>query len=337
MKRLLYLIVSIISTCHAFAQGYQTATLLHDGEHKVFHSSDALVEAVKEAEHGDVITLSPGMFNSTNITKGITIRGAGSETLDSLLISPATTILKGDYSINITDSTSSQRLYIEGICHTQSTVRIDHADNSVFVKTQFNVIQFKDPSSSEWRNLSFIHCYIKGGLSNPENCTAIFNNSVICGLTPRGTSTEQFSFNHCVISSDFTYQYINNCYIENTIIRNINASSPASLTSKNNVCVNSILCGPHDDNPFPDSNTSNSNIAYDNSTDILIANSFFRLSDEAKQHKASDGSEIGIYGGTNPFSILTTYPQIVKLDVAPESSSDGTLKVHLEINSNPIK
>ena len=58
-----------------FAQ--QLATLNHNDSITVYYGMNALQQAHTSAVNGDIISLSPGIFNSVDITKAVTIRGAG--------------------------------------------------------------------------------------------------------------------------------------------------------------------------------------------------------------------------------------------------------------------
>jgi len=57
------------------------------------------------------------------------------------------------------------------------------------------------------------------------------------------------------------------------------------------------------------------------------------LTDEAKAtYLGSDGTEVGIYGGSLPFSPWLDRPVIKRLTVAPKSSKNGKLSVDIEVS-----
>ena len=63
-------------------------------------------------------------------------------------------------------------------------------------------------------------------------------------------------------------------------------------------------------------------------------NETFELTDAAKaQYKGSDGTEVGIYGGSLPFDPTPTNPQITKCNVASKSTADGKLSVDIEVSA----
>ena len=113
MKKFLLSLMAL--GCMTVAQGQTdvwTATLQHGDEVTVFRMANALVEAITAAEDGDVITLSEGTFNTINITKSITIYGAGYEEND--VTGTRLTKINGELRIadGIQDTISS--VHIEG-------------------------------------------------------------------------------------------------------------------------------------------------------------------------------------------------------------------------------
>ena len=52
-----------------------------------------------------------------------------------------------------------------------------------------------------------------------------------------------------------------------------------------------------------------------------------------KKYLGSDGTEVGMYGGSLPFDPTPTNPQITKCTVSPKSTADGKLSVEIEVSS----
>ena len=77
LLRLMMLFVAAVLTNNAFARGSLLATLNHEGTISTFYGAQAWKNAHEAAVNGDVVTLSSGSFLATNITKAITVRGAG--------------------------------------------------------------------------------------------------------------------------------------------------------------------------------------------------------------------------------------------------------------------
>lgn len=63
-------------------------------------------------------------------------------------------------------------------------------------------------------------------------------------------------------------------------------------------------------------------------------NERLELTDEAKtKYLGTDGTEVGIYGGSLPFEARISNPQITKLNVASKSTADGKLSVDIEVKA----
>ena len=98
MKKLfLTLVLSIVSFGASFAQSSLVATLSHEGSTTAFYGAEALGNALNAAQNGDVITLSSGSFAAKNISKGVTIRGAGMSVGENGALP---TVLQGGFIIN---------------------------------------------------------------------------------------------------------------------------------------------------------------------------------------------------------------------------------------------
>jgi hypothetical protein len=61
----------------------------------------------------------------------------------------------------------------------------------------------------------------------------------------------------------------------------------------------------------------------------------FDLTDEAKtKYISTDGTtEIGLYGGQNPYTPTPLYPRISKMNVAKQATADGKLSVEIEVDA----
>ena len=133
-KFFLSLVALIVSATAMFAQSSMLATLSHEGNISTFYGATALRDAHNAAAHGDIITLSSGTFVSVNITKAITLRGAGCEINTELQIEP--TVITGDFTIKIPNDVT-QRLTIEGIYHNDFLYYQNNLKNATFIKNRF--------------------------------------------------------------------------------------------------------------------------------------------------------------------------------------------------------
>lgn len=328
MKKLFVSLVAVVAATMSYAQSSMLATLSHEGEISTFYGSNALKEAHAAAVHGDVITLSSGSFASIDITKAVTIRGAGME-VDARGVLP--TIITGDFDIDIYNQ-GENKLTMEGIYH-NNTIMVKHVLGPMFLKCRFENIRTRDYGGTYiMSNASFIHCKIAKGLD-------------------LSTSESSASFINCVAALSGY-----NCNIQNCIIMLVEKGN-GSIDLQNSSISNSILHEESNSSYHVDSSISAfNNIAFTegafrnspNATNVVVPNLSdvfkdftgtyndnisFELTDEAKTtYLGIDGTQVGIYGGTLPFDPTPTNPQITKCNVAAKSTADGKLSVDIEVN-----
>lgn len=305
------------------------ATLNHEGTISTFYGTVALRQAHAAAVSGDVITLSSGTFLSTTITKAVTIRGAGMDVTKINNIVNEPTILSGRFDIKI-PAEDTGRLTLEGIYHNEYIYFSGgQVKNALFLKSRFKSIS--NTNSPKVQDLTVLNCRISDIINVGSDNSAQFLNSVINGF-----SYGYFSFNHCVI---------------NDLYNSLNYSGNEYKSSI-------ILCTNRYQNSFSSSSSAYNNLFISDSTDILnqVPNqtnlrvptsderfAYLRNYDDSKDYKltdqnrdvlkAADGGEIGIYGGSLPYSAIPTNPQITKFNVASKTTADGKLSVDIEVKS----
>lgn len=327
-----------------FAQS-QLATLFQDGDVKTFYGINALRSAHSSAKHGDVITLSSGTFNSVDITKAITLRGAGMQ-YDSIAKTEPT-ILTGNLILAIPNDSTLQgySLTMEGISFQNDIILKNVIYNAQFVKCGIRVLG--NGSGDYLRtfvNASLINCYILALYIGPKGSVAainsfIYNYSQKCNSSELASTSSEFQ--NCVLKfTDYpAYSTFRNC-----ILKCIKSESYIPYTSTAYGCIayNSFK----NSNPFSNklSNTYISELGdaaetlvfktwngswYNNSIDGNL-----ELTDAAKtKYLGTDGTQVGIYGGSIPFTARPSNPQITKLNVASKSTADGKLSVDIEVKA----
>lgn len=304
------------------------ATLNHEGTISTFYGMVALRQAHAAAVSGDVITLSSGTFLSTDITKAVTIRGAGMEVTKINDIVNEPTILSGNFNIKI-PAEDTGRLTLEGIYHNGDIYFYQgQAKNALFLKSRFKSIS--GSASCKVQDLTVLNCRISESISMGDGSSAQFLNSVVNDF-----SNGYMSFSHCVILSTLYLDRSGNEYKSCIICKGNNSdyAVPSSSSAYNNLFISDktdILSNiPNNTNlRVP---TSDERFAYlrgyDNSKD-------YKLTDQNRDVlKATDGGEIGIYGGSLPYSAIPTNPQITKFNVASKTTADGKLSVDIEVKS----
>lgn len=325
------------------AQSSVIATLFHDGDIKTFYGTGALRSAHAAAVHGDVITLSSGSFTATDITKAVTLRGAGME-YDSISVTEPT-IISGDFSIQIaSDSTlQNNNLVMEGIYHNAAGVItvIGSLKNPQFVKCRLYEIRCSSSGTSGYMYYAnFINCVIANEVYFHTLGSATFVNCYLYNLSQQNNQSSH-EFQNCVVIDDSFSRVYNtvfrNCflYAKSTDSFKLPSTSPAyncvaqSTTSSTNIFANQ-------------SNTTNTLVSslgdvFKTWTGSSLANfktERLELTDAAKtKYPGSDGTQIGIYGGSIPFDPRPSNPQITKLNVASKSTADGKLSVDIEVKA----
>ena len=199
-KFFLSMVVVLTGATATFAQSSLIATLSHEGNVQVFHGPTSYKQAMAAAQDGDVISLAGGIYEATNITKGITLRGSGVE--KDTISNAYPTEIQGSFTINVPDSCSS--LVIEGV-YCSSTVTLYKLKNPVFMKSKFYELS---STTEKVNNLTMLHCYVTNYMDLNSSSTANLINSCIYNL--RGTSLD-----------------VTNCYIR--LSTGTNISNPIKL------------------------------------------------------------------------------------------------------------
>ena len=316
MKTKIFTLFVIISmSTMVMAQSSQLATLNHKGQITTFYGATALTKAHNAATHGDVITLSSGSFNGVDITKAVTIRGAGMG-LDTVS-NAMPTIINSDFAINV-PSMDTANLILEGVYH-NGTILYLQATHPMFIKCRFRVM-YEFNEYSEFTDATFMHCYVAVGISLSGSSTiSTFYNSIVgtfCGNLFEATN---LAYNCIGYVRDNGSSY---CKPKN---ENIFENIPNNTTNHIEYVTDNELFESYD--LIMDEDPLWGDYA------IIDDNQFFNLSKNAKeQYKGNDGTEVGIYGGNMPFDPRTTMPQITKCNVAAKSTADGKLSVDIEVS-----
>ena len=350
MKKLIVSLFVLLCTTMSFAQTSLLATLSHEGSISTYYGSSALKEALEKATDGDAITLSAGQFLAANITKNVTLRGAGMSVRTDSIYSHEATIVQGDFEIAPTDSTTG-RIIVEGVYFTSDITYKGLVRNPLFMKSRFSTVKSGD--GGRIVNATLIHCRVASGFRLEDNSNACFVNSVVWDPENKNTTASNFEFDNCIVgfiknlyTGDVINSYYKNCMIMADAYTgdvNPNYRIPYSCTAINCVgCSSYGALSDYGNNIFynlSSKNTTNKNVA--KPSDVLKTGGFtyndsekYKLTDEAKtKYLGTDGKQIGIYGGSLPYEEDPTTPQITKCNVAAKSTADGKLSVDIEVKA----
>lgn len=354
MKKLFLSLVALAATTLSYAQSSVLATLSHEGEISTYYGATALKQAHAAAQHGDVITLSSGSFQAVDITKAVTIRGAGMQTDSIAKIYPS--VVVGTFYIDVADSLE-QHLTIEGIYYANTVSVYNTLKNATFIKSRFTTftsIYGQSHGYGRMKNLAFIHCKIANAFMNENgNNSVSFVNSVIMNpiVGSDGYTSNSFEFTNCVVQWNGNERNLNGSSswpircsyyaIYRNCILTTSSSSNYQLSSTNLIynCLGICSSG----NMFDNLGILGNNMFYiaTNLSDVFKTwretytdVETFELTDDAKtQYPGDDDKELGIYGGNLPFTPNPTNPKITKFNVASKSTADGKLSVDIEVKA----
>lgn len=341
MKRLISLVAVLACMAVGYAQSALVATLNHGEAVSVFYGASALAEAYNAATHGDVITLSNGTFNSVDIAKNITVRGAGMDETG-----PCTRI-NGNFNLyGVPDSVDATgHLTLEGVYHdgyiyytTKDSTYTSPIKNAHFVKCRLRHIT--QNGKGVLRNALFLQCRIKERLYLASNdCYVHCINSVIYNPEVSSFAKDtQFEFTNCLVignPNDWDHSLFTNCILKSTISNYI----PSSCMVSNCLGIGysnstlDIFKNLYPANKYGTIKGTDIATIFKTFTDTYTDTETFELTDEAKaQYLGTDGTEVGIYGGNLPFTTESSLPKIKKFNVASKSTEDGKLKVEIEVS-----
>ena len=354
MKKILLSFVAFVFATVCLAQGSLLATLSHDGEISAYYGASALKAALTAAANGDVITLSSGQFTAVNITKAITLRGAGMSVSNDSTNTHESTIIQGDFQINLADSLQG-RIIMEGLYVNANVTYVGTLKNAQFLKCRFNGLGYSN--NGKITNTSFIHCRFADFCNIAANSNASFINCVVNGIR-QPNSSSNIEMANCFVHFSPLYNdvystpnYCLNTYFKNCILtyyydNRFNSSYyylPTSCTA-----YNCIGLGGHNNNIFSKiayKNNTNRWIGTDGSTifktykdfntkNLISDSEAFELTDVAKaKYLGVDGTQVGIHGGNLPYNEQPSTPQITKCNVAAKSTADGKLSVEIEVKA----
>lgn len=316
--------------------------MTHKGETSFFYGLDAFVRAMDAAQHGDLINLSAGSFLKTDITKAVTIQGAGmtggqqtsiygNGNLDDMRIS---------IPLDVTQSVKLEGLNFSSMGNTMISKNFN---NGLIQKCRFQSLWFTD---------TCVQCYNVKLI----NVVCDHYNKPIDGsaLVIHGAEGDITCYNSVFIGNDNYYSLLNsfgytpiifvNCVLSSPEIIDINEKTSfvnsiiyaAGHTLEYGSLTNCLLVDtPVSENVPARNNQSMSNLSetFKTFTGNYSESEMFELTAAGKAIQGNDGKEVGVYGGLVPYNVNPSYPRISALQVGNEVSSDGILDISIEVKS----
>ena len=328
-KALMILCMALLGGAAMYAQ--QIAVVSPNGNTDVYQTLD---EAINSASDGSVIYLPGGgsqIKDETKITKRLTIVGVSHKVnADN---ADGATIVGGNLWFNAGSNGSSvMGIYLSG----DVNIGEDEAVSNILVRTcNINSVQVKQ---EECDGIAINQCYIRNNSNYGENNAKITN----C-IFPSLTNLNGGVIDHNVVTSNTTQHYkiwngdsrweqvcfasTNNATITNNILIN-----PASvLYGSNCLSSNNMLVGEWGENCETVEDWSK--VIGDISKGISPV-SDFNLKSEKGKGAATDGSDIGIYGGDSfDDNCLAPIPRIISKKIDEQTDGAGRLTMKISVKA----
>lgn len=319
-------LVAVMATVFVKAQDVQLVTLQHGDDMQAFYGPDGLKNAVAAAQQGDVLSLSGGTFNATTIDKAITIQGAGY--IQDTNSNRYRTMIVGEMTIDLPAGQSG--LLIEGI-HTDNNVNIDGTCTGM--SFQRCLINSDLTVKCESNNLMFLHCRVKNLNLTGISHAACIKNCAVDVLGGSDDVSESGLVENCVIK--LCNNNVKTFVFRNNILWHDSALSSSQTNSYyynyyNNWNKKMPTSCPQEGN---NSNYGNPTSGLFGASNPNITISSYILTEAGKNYLGSDGTEIGIHGGSQPFTDVPSTPQITQKTIATQTDANGKLSVKIVVEA----
>lgn len=314
MKKVLLAVVGVLFAATSFAQNALVASLSHGETVTYYYGGTALKQAVGAAADGDIINLSGGLFEATDIIKAITLRGAG-------IASDNPTYISGEFTINI-PSTITQQFTMEGI-NCRNKVSLTGAfNNPYFVKSQIQKIELAE-SSDAVKNIMVVSSKLPDGIYLRGTSTVYLVNSFSGDVAREDNATEvAVTATNCVLRT-----YVGGIRFYNSQVYNCIFVAPnytEGRLSETCIATNCTSTGSRYAYGIFDYAVRNNCPQVEGA--VFKDEVDYELNDEKRELLiGNDGSEMGMYGGLQPYDPTPSYPLIQSLKVDPQTDSQGKL------------
>ena len=314
MKKFILILITIITICiNANADSGAKCLLQHKGSVQFF-DGDKIAAAIKAATDGDTLFLSEGLYPGFTINKKITVRGAGQESK-----------ISGEVKINISNNPTLTQTILEWVNLVES--------NNITIETPMKKLKIKqctfytlNAKASNIENALIDRCHINGEIYGFKSVNIVNSKINIAGYENSGQEYLNCNimgfrneyvgkYTNCIIQECFAtgyYKPIYNSFFKNCLFKNDGFLSNLSSSSS------AINCW------------------FDSSIDIT-SNTFncslgkYEL--EEKGYIGTDGTVVGIEGGSTPFTLEPSVPKVTNSTVAYDAANK-LLKVNLTVTTN---
>lgn len=330
MKKVILFVMMCVCALSAYALENAKCYLEHEGNVTTFDASK-IADAIEAAVKGDILYLGEGQYPGFTLNKEITVRGVGADKTkvsSSVTIAiPGTPEITQDllFGFSFTDlyltskmsnvsikkcSFSSfnisadntdiliDRCRISGTFYFESYIKSLSVNNSKIGQIYTYYASYSGSYHRPDDNVStFVNCNIRSLYNYDEGMIkGTFINCIIKEREYSSSSNSQgngYSFGHCIFA---------NCLFAWNIVLS-NTSTKQECYVDNNFTMENMEC------------------SYD--TETLTT----------KGYLGNDGTVVGIYGGSNPFTLDLNLPRITTSKIALDRENKG-LNVNLKVTKN---
>lgn len=352
-KFFLSLVASMIATM-SYAQIMLVSTLQHENTFTHFYGTQAFSSAYNAAVAGDTITLSGGNFTfSGNFWKGVTVRGTGvkadqptilisemkfysddkdlTTTFEGVRFNPKVSFYnntseKGHGKINFIKcffSGGAEASYVNG-----SPKPTENGPATRFTNCVFANKMYFDSYSNPY--FMFFNCYvyspycsehITANLTMFENCVINYRQNITGTYSGSARPYSYYAYNLSFYNSIFIFDSNNyNGY-----------GLPSSATAQNCLSIN-YKCFDNIINNETNKYSNNISEIFKTYTAGYDSEDNFALTEAAAAtYLGTDGTQIGVNGGHNPFTQVVQYPVITTLK-ANQTTKEGILNVEVGVD-----
>lgn len=268
--------------------------------------ADKITSAIKAAVDGDTIFLTAGTFPGFTIDKKITVRGAGPDTK-----------ITGNISISISGTPTLTQTVLEGLLFpsVNSGVSLTSAMKGVKIK---QCDMYKLSVGANNTDVIIDRCYIGDELcySTYIKSMTVINSRVIIGHSC-SSSENTITFAHCDVQMYYTGQCAGT-FINSVIDR----YSSNNSTISNCFFTNCLFRW----NKYLDSSST----AQGCYTDISCSTDSATL--EELGYLGNDGTVVGRFGGTTPYTLELAVPKVTENQIVLDSDA-RVLNVNLKVTA----
>lgn len=328
-KKLFVAFVTVIVSLMTYAQDVQVVTLQHGDNMQAFYGSNAFKEALDAATTGDVLSLSAGTFSAADVTKAVTIQGAGY--VQDIPNGRYRTSIDG--ALNIKMSSNESGLTIEGIDFLTAFYVYGAIEGMSIKKCKLETVDMVRYECAS-KNCYFEQCRIKHISPDLLSQNLLFKNCIIRSFAGNSEGASVL-IDHCIYLQS-TENRNTIATFKNSIVRDYTYYA-WGISKTSSFFYNNILCLVSDpvnaDGNYFLSETELKNLFADGELAYTDERTYELTSAAAQQYLGNDGTQVGIYGSDTPFTNIPTNPQITSREVATKTDADGKLSVKIVVEA----